>query len=259
VKPNIRFALPGVWLAFIVFALAILVPAALMVYTAVRETDVVRRAAGSLSPDPATARARPGPLAIADLPALPEGRRELHVAPPAGGFAAFDAVAELPWAVTIGRAWAGDARLERIDVERVHPDGLVNAEDDAAAGVTYRFLSPDRVEELRREADLSADASVVTELFVGVAGGQVTAQAIRADAARLRMRGREVTPPAHPRALTLAETFTRLSHRPGYEAPFYKGYLINLEREGWVWYFSTPSGTAFPRVRCTDAAPYPYK
>ena len=35
-------------------------------------------------------------------------------------------------------------------------------------------------------------------------------------------------------------------------------HLIRLPREGWVWYFSAPSGDSFPRARATDGRTYPY-
>ena len=48
--------------------------------------------------------------------------------------------------------------------------------------------------------------------------------------------------------------------RPGFpEVPFYKGYLIRLEDEGWCWYLSTLSGSPnIPRVRARDARSWPY-
>jgi hypothetical protein len=34
--------------------------------------------------------------------------------------------------------------------------------------------------------------------------------------------------------------------------------MIHLPREGWVWYFTSPSGDSFPRVRARDGRTYPY-
>ena len=42
------------------------------------------------------------------------------------------------------------------------------------------------------------------------------------------------------------------------DRPYYSAYMIHLPREGWVWYFSSPSGDSFPRVRARDGRPYPY-
>jgi hypothetical protein len=44
-----------------------------------------------------------------------------------------------------------------------------------------------------------------------------------------------------------------------YRAPFLKGYLIHLDDEGWVWYFSPLSGESLPRVRASDGKPWPYR
>src|SRR5690606_3970027 len=87
---------------------------------------------------------------------LPAGYHALDVAPPAGGYGALDAVAALPWALTIAQAWAADARLERIDVARMRPDGTLNVQDDAEASVTYRFKSPSKLAAYREQARLSS-------------------------------------------------------------------------------------------------------
>jgi hypothetical protein len=42
-------------------------------------------------------------------------------------------------------------------------------------------------------------------------------------------------------------------------APFLSGYLIYLDDEGWVWYFSTLAGESKPRVRARDGAVWPYQ
>jgi hypothetical protein len=257
---GMRLPLTGAWLAFLVFALAILIPAALMVYTAVRNTRVVRSAAGTLAGPAIEARVEPaGATALADLSSVRSGNRELDVAPPSMGYARFDAVAAMPWAMAIGQAWSADARLERVDVERVQPDGLVNTQDDGAAEVTYQFVSPNRMEELSSHADPSAEASVVTDLFLRVKSGKAIANGATASATLLRLREEEDLAPADPRVLTLAETFERLGRRREFRAPSYRGYLTSVKGEGWVWYFSTPTGESFARVRATDAQPYPYR
>jgi hypothetical protein len=141
----------------------------------------------------------------------------------------------------------------------VHPDGLVNVADDEEAEVTYRFVSPERIKELRRRADLSANANVQTEFWVRVKGGQASVIAPTTPAALLAFRDHEGLPPEDPRALPLAATFTKLAGRPQFKAQLYKGYLLYAEGEGWIWYFSTLSGETLPRIRSTDGKTYPYK
>ena len=59
--------------------------------------------------------------------------------PPEGGYADFDPVASLPWAMAIGRAWALDAVLTRIDVGRVSATGWsISAARRAAATASSR-------------------------------------------------------------------------------------------------------------------------
>ena len=259
-QPAPRVTFTGFRLAMLVFLAAILVPVGLMIYSAVRGGEsLVRTAADAITAAATTGRAAPATLTLNDLDDLSPGYHTLDAAPPPSGYASFDAVAALPWAVTIAQAWVNDARLDRIDVVRVQPDGLVNVADDREAEVTYRFVSPDRVKELRRRADLSANANVQTEFWVRVKDGQASVIAPGTPAALLAFRDHESLPAEHPNALPLAATFAKLAARPQFKAPFYKGYLLHLEDEGWVWYFSTLSGESLPRVRSADAKTYPYK
>jgi hypothetical protein len=66
--------------------------------------------------------------------------------------------------------------------------------------------------------------------------------------------------PGPAKILPLPEVLARAKARRNGVAdrPFYSGYLIHLPREGWVWYFSAPSGDSFPRARATDGRTYPY-
>ena len=74
-----------------------------------------------------------------------------------------------------------------------------------------------------------------------------------------------VRPPAHPtppypKVLTTVELARRLAGDERFRRPFLQGYLIRLEREGWVWYLSPLArGESLPRVRATDARPWPYR
>jgi hypothetical protein len=258
--PSVRAYLPGARLAFLVFILAILVPVGLMVYSAVGGSEsLVRKAADAISAAATTGGAEPISVTLNDLEDLSPGFHPLEATPPPSGYASLDAVAALPWAVTIAQAWADDARLERIDVDRLHPDGLLNVADDKEAEVTYRFVSPERIKELRRRADLSPNAQVQTEFWVRVQNGEPTVLAPTTPAALQAFRDHEGLPPEHPPALPLATTFARLATRAEFKAPFLKGYLLHVDSEGWVWYFSTPSGKSLPRVRSTDAKAWPYK
>jgi hypothetical protein len=196
-----------------------------------------------------------------ELRDVPRGYHDLDVSPPPGGYGAIDAVATLPWALTIAQAWSGDARLERIDIDRLRPDGTVNAADDSEARVTYRFVSPARTDALFRQAELSAKAEANIGLWVRVSEGrpQVYADYSAAQLARILQRVKTSPAADHPAALPLTALVARPSVRRVLKpVPFYKGYLIHIEREGWVWYLSTLANEGFPRVRARDGAPYPY-
>jgi hypothetical protein len=237
--PRVRVTMPGAGLAFLVFMLAILVPVGLMLYSAVRSGEsLVRTAASAVSGTPARLSIKA--VTLDELGDLSPGYHVLDATPPVTGFAAFDPVVQLPWALAVAQRWGKDVRLERIDVERVHPDGLLNVADDAEAEVTYRFVSPDKIAELRRRADLSSTATVQTEFWLKVKKGEMTVFSPSTPGALLVLREHEGLPPEHPaKALPLSALFTKLVSRPEYRAPFYQGYLIHVEDEGWVWYFST--------------------
>src|SRR5262245_58995743 len=97
-----RPALTGARLAVIVFLAAILVPAGLMIYSAVRGGDsLVRTAADAITAAATSGRAAPATLTLEDLDDLSPGYHTLAAAPPPVEYAGFDAIAALPWALTI--------------------------------------------------------------------------------------------------------------------------------------------------------------
>ncbi|MBL0210690.1 MAG: hypothetical protein IPQ13_07230 [Holophagaceae bacterium] len=191
------------------------------------------------------------PSALADLDS--GGWQRLDCAPPPGGAGNLEAVAAIPWALSLAQAWRKDARLDRVDVEKLRPDGLVNAQDDESASVTYRFLSPSQLEEQRRQADL-ARSDAKTGLFIEIRSG--SARALLTGGHR-----RDGLLPPHPASLPLQRILGGLERAGSLPSkPFYRGYLIHLEGEGWVWYLSTLSKQdSIPRARATDGRPYPYR
>ncbi len=198
----------------------------------------------------------PAKRTTADLKDLPLGHHPLEVTPPTGGYASVDPLAALPWALTIAQAWESDAQIERIDVDRLRPDGTINVQDDVEAELRYRFVSPSAVVRLRQRARVQSSAQEAVGFWVTVKGGQPTVFADRRPAQAVRD---EEAPPYPQNAMSLPALFAR----PAVGAlaanlPFLKGYMIRLEREGWVWYFSSLANESMPRVRATDGAVWPY-
>lgn len=192
----------------------------------------------------------------ADLKDLPFGHHPIDVTPPAAGYAALDPLAALPWAVTIAQAWESDAQIERIDVKRLHPDGTLNVQDDMEAELRYRFVSPSAVTRLRQRARVQSGADEAVGFWVTIKGGQPTVYADRRPAQAVR----DEEAPAYPQsAIPLPTLFAKPAVRTlTADLPFLKGYLISLEREGWVWYFSSLANESLPRVRAIDGAVWPY-
>ena len=200
------------------------------------------------------ADARQRPMTPADLATTTEaGWRELQVPVPATDWAAFEPVANLDWAMAIARGWMVDARLTRIDVTRLTPAGTIDLTAGADDTAGYRFVSPAKIAEWDRIADRETNARVPYELMIKIAQRKVTALVSRG-----RPSSREL-PPAKIDSTRLGEVIAAAKRRGFGDYPFYNGYLIHLEREGWVWYLQSLSGReSLPRIRARDGAPYPY-
>jgi len=241
-----RILVAVVLLAVAVITAGALVPAVLGLWVA--------KSAIGLSSSNVTARPNDGkaPIAPPELASTPQGGgwKVLATPPPEGGFTDFDPVASLPWAMAIGRAWASDAVLTRIDVGRVSATGVVDLGGEAGSG--YRFVSPGRHERWANETEAGAKSLTATGLMLEIKGTQVRA---------LPHEERAAASVPAPESLPLAEILERARGGRGFEdKPYYAGYLIHLPREGWVWYFRAVAGsTGYPRVRARDGRTYPYR
>ncbi|MEO8274929.1 MAG: zinc ribbon domain-containing protein [Thermoanaerobaculia bacterium] len=201
------------------------------------------------------------PLPVAKL-AEPgfSGRHQLASAPPMTPFAAFEPVSNLPWALSIAQVWSKDVKLERLDVDRVRPDGTTNVQDDGDASVTYRFVSPSRVLALLERRNLEKDPHGDQEFWVEIEGGQVYANEISTMAVFTDDDTvAEVKRLTWPRSVSLKEIVPTVTRRKGMQSlPFFNGYLIFIEDEGWSWYISTLSGSPdIPRIRARDGRFWP--
>lgn len=189
------------------------------------------------------------------------GKHELAATAPPTGLGAFEPVASLPWALAIAQVWSRDAKIQRIDVDRLRPDGTLNVQDDPEAEVTYRFVSPARFMALRERMNLEKNPRGDQEFWVEVSGGKVYGYELQTlsqladdDDAQ------EIAALTWPKSLPLTQILPALAKRKGFPAvPFFEGYLIRLEDEGWCWYLSTLSGSPnIPRVRARDGRVWPY-
>jgi hypothetical protein len=245
----------GRWVIGVVaacFALAMVVTGAVIVLSVNAARDSTRTVVRSVQ-----TATRP-PVAerwtAANLSRLTPDRIDvpLAVSAPPTSLERFDPAASLPWALAIAQGWRRDVRLERIDGERVRPDGTLDVAGDADAEVLYRFWSPAQIEEFRRRADLQKDAKVACEFWLTLKAGKITARVLDG-------RPDDDPLPPFPEIPPLAATFAALSGRPGFPMkPFFDGYLIHLSDEGWVWYFNTLGGESLPRVRARDGRQWPY-
>ncbi len=241
-----------VWVVSLAIGLAI-AGAGVGLYVATRSVTQVTRTIA----DTVVRQAQPRPVAPADLAASTvRGWQTLDVVTPPTAWAAFDPVAGLDWAIAIGRAWQDDAVLTRIDVARLTPAGTVNLEGSPDDTAGYRFISPGQVKAwnaLARRGD--SNPEVGYELMLTLAQGAVKAIVVRG-----RPMVRE-EPPAPKAVLPLTAILAKTAPRPGFaDVLFFDGYMIHLEREGWVWYLSGRGVQAsLPRLRAIDGAAYPYR
>jgi hypothetical protein len=250
---QVRVGSRAVWVitiaVIVIIAASALVPAIMSLRLARDAVSVATTRPSALPgsrPDPRR------PIAPADLAGLTQGGgwKVLETPPPPGGFADFDPVAGIPWAMTIARGWASDAALIRVDVGRVAATGAVDLSGEQGSG--YRFVSPGRRQRWINETDAGSKSLTATGLMIDIKGSEVRA---------LPHEERQETAPPEPASLPLAELLERARRGRGFEdKPYYAGYLIHLPREGWVWYFRAVSGTSgYPRVRARDGKPYPYR
>lgn len=182
------------------------------------------------------------------------GWMSVEAAAPAGGYGAFDASAQYPWALAIAQAWQPDVRVRNIDVVRVRPDGTMNLADDADARVRYTFVSPSRLAAWREQATLKAN--VVGEYGIVL---EVSKGAIKALLDYGQPDTRHAVPPP-PAILPLTTTLKQAARARQFPAlPFYSGDCIHNEDEGWVWYFHSLAGQSFPRIRASDGRQFPYR
>lgn len=140
------------------------------------------------------------PLALSELSTLTEfAWKTVDVQPPPGGFAAFEPVAALPWAMTIGQAWASDAVLVRINVGRVSSAGDVDVSGERTSG--YRFWSPGRAARWKQETDAGSRSASKTSLMLEIR--DETVRVIVDDSER------DARPVPAPRSLPLPEILAR--------------------------------------------------
>jgi len=229
----------------------VLVPTAVGLYVAYRATnEVTTRMRDTTERVRQQVAERNRPLALAELGTHTEyGWEIVDAPPPAGGFASFDPVAALPWALTIAHAWAPDAVVTRIDVGRVSSTGVVDLSGDTPSG--YRFHSAARLLRWKQETDGGTKSTTAGGMLLQVQGTTVRVL--------LDTSVREEPKAPEARSLPLPELLARARKARAFsDRPFYAGYMIFLPREGWAWYFQSPSGDSFPRVRARDGRVYPY-
>jgi hypothetical protein len=193
-------------------------------------------------------------LSLGELSTLSErGYRQVDVKAPPGGWTAFDPVEGLPWISEVARAWSADARLTRIDLGLIASNGMADLTSDRQDILGYRYSSPARIAEWQRIADREVNASVPYELMIRVAQHQIL---VYVHSGR---PPREALPPALE-GIPLHDVLTRARQSTKFpEHPFYSGFLIHLDRMGWVWRFQSLSQRdSIPWVRAKDAAIYPW-
>ncbi|MBS1766051.1 MAG: hypothetical protein JST05_01420 [Acidobacteria bacterium] len=169
----------------------------------------------------------------------------LKVAPPPGGWKAYDPGLELPWLLTQARAWAPDARLRMLQMTRAQSNGTVDLQDDADAIVEAVF---DSEEAQARSATSHArtHAEVNTGLVLRLAQTKVQAQLTWGEASQPLLPTSETVP--------LARVFAALQSARSLPDTPLTGRLTWNAEAGWVWGVqSIATAHHAPFVRASDA------
>lgn len=166
-----------------------------------------------------------------------------------GTLDAFDAIANLAWAADIGRHWSPDARIHRIDFDRVDKSGVLALVAIPDAKATYRYVSPTRTKAWNDSVAVTAP-DVETEMMVSV-----TAEGVRAIKLKARPYA-ENEPEIKPPSCTLAQAFAALEKAKKLpEKPVFNGYLLDSGGMGPRYLMSTINGTgSMPSVDAKSCA-----
>lgn len=185
------------------------------------------------------------------------GWKTLAVTEPPAGWERFDPVGGLAWATALAHAWQPDARLTRIDLKRLPETGMFDLRGGNESEAGYRFTSPAQIQRwLASAAAGQGSPTVAYELLM-----TISQQSVKVLATGGRPSATDQPPTVAVNSLALAPLLERAKKGRGFvPAPFYDGYMILNEREGWVWYLTGRGQTqSLPRVRAKDGAVYPYR
>lgn len=188
-------------------------------------------------------------LQMSELATSPSGRGwELVDAPGmVGTLDAFDVIANMPWAVTIARAWAPDARLHRVDFGRTEKSGQVNLRTIPDATSGYRFVSPLRVAEYENSTAL-VDSKIVTELMI-----QVDKDGVKVLKSSSNEYSGEDLPNLAPPVCTLGQALAAIEKAGKLPPrPVYSGYLIEVSPKRTAYYINTLTGS--PNIPTVNAS-----
>jgi hypothetical protein len=243
--PPSRSFFPFIWVVVIAAVLAVAITGFVL---ARREPE---RAPAPAATPVAVAPEPPPPQKDERLPLCELGRadlaayRELLAPPPPTAFAKFDALASLPWATEIARAWSPDAVFWDLELHGLRTDGTADltARDDFEA--TYQFASP-----ARRAAAIQLGAvsekGVPTDLNVEVKASKVRAESLSPQVSYLVETAKR--PPLAPEC-PLARAVAAALAAGALPQPFRTAEASYKDALGWVWVFDMDHDRP---VRVTD-------
>lgn len=161
-----------------------------------------------------------------------------------GTLDAFDAIANMPWAANVGRRWVSDARITRVDFDRVDQNGIVAMRGIPDAKVTYRYVSPSRGKAWLESTALT-EPTIETQLEIAV-----TKDGVQAIKFASKPISDKPDPEIKPPTCTLSQAFAALDKAKQLPVrPVYDVYLIDNGQKAPAYYFSTLTGSpAIPWV-----------
>lgn len=157
-----------------------------------------------------------------------------------GGYDNVDPAVVAPWLDSLARAWATDARLQRVGVSGVRADGSLDLRERRDWDVDFRYFSPARRESYRKLAEVS-ETDFKTEIRFWIREGEVVALLSTVGMSTEAVDAPPIVPSC-PLPTVFAAWATTMPKRPFYDA------TMRWRRGRWRWELGGDNTRGVPEV-----------